>query len=354
VVGGKPYYAPGPKFASWSKLTSSEQTKLLLHTWISRAEWPDIAAVNFRYSYDYNYTLQPVLGREKLLIYLRRCQPNQWYSCESLLRIIWENEPLGMHAHSPYASKIQHQQLALQLKDYAKWRACDGEIYIGMLTHTLRELGLIDIGYASAKDIERQKDSSIVAFQLTELGDTVLNKQFDKPEIQQNEQHKTLIVQPNFELLLIQPDFPTLYQLLPFAQVEQIGLVSRLTLTKAALLHGIENGLTLDQIVDTLTQRSQKDLPQNVIYTLNDWSKSYQEVKISQVYLLEVSDEDAGTRLLNLSQLKKQNIRKLTATTFIISSEMNLQTLQRLLDKEGIHPHFGESLKPDYSDFVYD
>ena len=99
---------------------------------------------------------------------------------------------------------------------------------------------------------------------------------------------KLLIVQPNYEILLMQPDLPTLYSILPFTQVKQINLVSTLTLTQSALIRAIQNGLRTEEILTTLKNLSQKELPQNIIYTLQDWGKQYKQASISHVVLLEL------------------------------------------------------------------
>src|SRR5207248_2340743 len=151
---------------------------------------------------------------------------------------------------------------------------------------------------------------------------------------------RTLIVQPNFELLLLEPDFPTLYGVLPFTQVQQIGVASRLTLTRASVLRAVERGTKIDEILAMLEASSQKELPQNVIYTLKDWVKDYKEVAISQVYLLEVDSEEIANRISASPKLQKllpePTLRKIAPCTLVVDSAINLLELKRLLEKEGI------------------
>src|SRR5713101_7863189 len=90
---------------------------------------------------------------------------------------------------------------------------------------------------------------------------------------------------------------PTLYSLLPLAQVNQVDMVSRLTLTRASVLRGMEAGNDIEQILRILEERSQKEIPQNVAYTLRDWVKLHKDVRISQVLLLEVSSEAVADEL---------------------------------------------------------
>ena len=84
-------------------------------------------------------------------------------------------------------------------------------------------------------------------------------------------------MQPNFQVLLMEPYMPALYWLVRFGVLEQIGRVSRFTLTREALSRGLKQGTTIDEAIDFLEQHGQKALPQNVVYTLRDWARQYRE-----------------------------------------------------------------------------
>jgi len=177
---------------------------------------------------------------------------------------------------------------------------------------------------------------------LTDLGSAVLSEEA-KPAahplvspLSNGNGHRSLVLQPNFELLLLHPDMPTLYSLLPFAQVNQVNLVSRLTLTRTSVLRGLEAGVTLEKMLQVLGESSQKEVPQNVAYTLGDWGKLYKDVKISQVLLFEVSSEAIADEICASSKLKKYNLRKLGSTILAAGNDINLTDLRRALEKEGI------------------
>src|SRR5207244_12073883 len=112
--------------------------------------------------------------------------------------------------------------------------------------------------------------------------------------------------------------------------------VRRLTLTRASVLRGMEAGNDIEQILRILEERSQKEIPQNVAYTLRDWVKLYKDVRISQVLLLEVSSEAVADELCSSPKLQTFNLRKLTPRVLVVSNEVNLQELKRALEKEGI------------------
>ena len=114
----------------------------------------------------------------------------------------------------------------------ANWYKSDGEIIIGMLSSTLHELGMITLGYQRPQVPEDDEPVNPDAFMLTDLATAVLQTKGEPANTASPATNRSLIVQPSFELLLLQPDLPTVYSLLPFALVNQIGMVSRLTLTR--------------------------------------------------------------------------------------------------------------------------
>jgi hypothetical protein len=206
-----------------------------------------------------------------------------------------------------------------------------------MLSFTLHEMGIVALGYQQSQFAEKDKPINTDAFMLTDLASAILSTGVEPSNnntIPANA--RALIVQPNFELLLLQPDLPTVYSLLPFAQADQIGIVSRLTLKRSSVLRGLEAGRNIEQIMQILEEHSQKELPQNVVYTLRDWTKLYKEVTISQVLLLDVPGETLANEICSLPKLSAFGLRRIASSVIAVDSDVNLQELRRALDKEGI------------------
>jgi hypothetical protein len=335
----KPCFVPGPDLATWQQMPPVDQTCSILQQWLTQPLWRDIAGANYTGQYSYGLQIQP--GRMAIFELLKKCVPERWYSIESLLRCLWSKDPLVMRHESPYVYRAELMKIQTRQKEYKNWREADGEIYIGMLSHVLHELGLVSLGYSRSveKKSEREEPINPDAFQLSRLGAAVLSVQEDAvldDAVEQEHSQQPLIVQPSFEVLLMQQDFATLYQLLPFAQLDHVGMVSRLTLTRNSILRGLEHGYSVENMLQILAKYSQREIPQNVAYTLNDWAKAFQEAKISQVLLLEVSSEATATQLCGLRRLQEYNIRQVAPCLLLISSEINLQTLRNILEKEGV------------------
>jgi hypothetical protein len=86
---------------------------------------------------------------------------------------------------------------------------------------------------------------------LTELGVEAL-----KSDLSARNQpaKRSLVVQPNFQALLMEPYMPALYWLARFATLEQVGRVSRFTLTREALQRVCYNLRQIEASRDYLKQ----------------------------------------------------------------------------------------------------
>jgi len=328
----KPRYVQGPQFEQWSQMDVVDQTHDLLEYWLNGQHWLDIAGVNFNPGD--SYYLDIMAGRKAVIFCLSACTPGHWYSVDSLLRT--------MKAQDPYI--LRPRQAAMGVSGFrsarnmlTNWYKSDGEVIVGMLSSTLHELGIVALGYQQPQLATSDKPVNPYAFMITDLATACLKTEAEPLHSSAASTNgRTLIVQPNFELLLLQPDLPTVYSLLPFTQVNQIGVASRLTLTRNSVLRGLESGRNIEQIMQTLEEHSQKDLPQNVVYTLRDWTKQYKEVNISQVLLLDVPSESLANEICASPKLKALGLRRIAPCVIAVDSDVSLQELRRTLDKEGI------------------
>ena len=391
---GKEHYVPGPELAPWANMDAVEQTRYLLSCWLTSRNWVDVPGANYRANYMYYSDTLP--ARAPLLAYLKSSTPGIWYTVSSLLNTIRGTDPFILH---PYERGTVFRDKRRQQDMDEHWETRDAQQLIGMLSSSLYELGIVAIGYRKANAVGSARAVNPDAFMLTAMGNTILNelstkgtapvpddedvdledmeyledmegfnewqdlrgaiealtggmqgkaptkakaktKTKAKPEktepAPQPERPRALIVQPNFELLLMQPDLPTLYSLLPFAQVNALGNVSRLTLTRSSVLRGMNFDYTVERVLQVLERHSQKGIPQNVDYTLRDWAKAYRAVQVSQVLLIEVENETHANELLILPKLKTFKLRRIGPTILAASNDVNLSELRRTLEKEGI------------------
>ncbi|HEX6482190.1 MAG TPA: helicase-associated domain-containing protein [Ktedonobacteraceae bacterium] len=356
----KPHYEPGPQLAKWAQWDVIDQTHELIEYWLKAHNWADIAGVNFDPALS-SYYLDMRTARNAVLGYLSKCIPGRWYSFASFLRTIKAENPLLLRSNQALVGLAGYRNSKTILSN---WDRCDGEIIVGLITSTLFELGIVSLGYNSGQsqgiflqvDKQTNKPLDPDAFMLTDLAAAILPTPVDPPANQDTSlAGRTLIVQPNFELLLLQPDLPTLYSLLPVAQVNQVGKVSQLTLTRNSLLRGLETAKNVEQVLRILEEHSQKEIPQNVAYTLRDWGRLYKEASISQVLLLEVESESLADEIFAMPKLKSLGLRRPGPCAITAGSGVTFSELRRTLEKEGIVVHINGQIimRRDYNTVTY-
>ncbi len=332
----KERYEPGPALEHWSQMDVVEQTRRLLQFWISSGRWGDVVGANYREWYSGYVDHRAVRG--SLVSHVRNCNPGQWYTITSLLHLMRGRDPFALRPRQRSIASLGYRK-ASELREH--WDTCDREIVIGSLSSSLYELGIVALGYQDSRALEVDEFHNPDFFMLTDLGAMVLLPDVKPAPATEQDGNRTLVVQPSFELLLLQPDLPTLYRLLPFAQLNQVGVVSRLTLTRESILRGVAAGIGAERILQVLEERSQKGVPQNVAYTLNDWARLYKGTTISQVILLDVTSETVANEICNSPKLQVFGLRRLGPCAIAANYDINLQELRRALDKMGIVAHIG-------------
>jgi Helicase conserved C-terminal domain len=334
----KEHYEPGPVLKQWSQMDTVEQTRRLLQLWIGSGHWGDIVGASYREWYSGYVDHKAVRG--SLAAHVRKSTPKQWYTVASLLHLIRGRDPFALRPRQRTVASLGYRK-ASELREH--WDTCDREIVIGSLSSSLYELGIVALGYQEPKALEANEPINPDFFMLTDLGATVLSPAA-KPAsanttISVQDGNHPLVVQPSFELLLLQPDLAILYGLLPFAQIKQVGVVSRLLLTRESIIRGVASGMSVEQMLQLLETCSQKGVPQNVAYTLNDWAKLYKGMKVSSVILLEVTSEAVANEIC--TRLQAFGLRRIGPCAIAASNEINVQELRRALDKMGIVAHIG-------------
>ena len=327
VEEAKGQLAPGPKLDAWAQYDLAGQARKLFRRWLTDRWWVDQLGAGYRGWL--SHYIDVGAARQVVQKALRTCEPGVWYSLASLRDTIKGDDPFVLRPVQRFAGEAGFK-LADQLRE--RWDQTDGEVIAGIMRSSLAEMGLVALGYQRETAPGPNEVINPDTFMLTELGVAALGVGAAAPE--QNEtpgeipavnasslncavpgtladcSAQPLIVQPNFEALVMEPCMPLLYYLPRFAVPERIGRVSRFTLTREALLRGLAGGLALDDILASLERQSQKGLPQNIAYTLRDWARQYKEVRVKQVILLEVNDEALVTELAKSGKLTALGLRQ--------------------------------------------
>ncbi len=320
----------GSALEAWANQDSRMQTHRLIRRWPQSRTWQDLFGKDFTDWYA-SY-LNTSKAREMILKALQACQPGIWYDTHSLLRTLQDNDPFILRPSQRFNGQSGFK-IADEIR--AHWDHTDGEILIGMLSSTLFDLGLVALGYDAQMPPTRSQ-ANPTAIMLTELGAEVLRGDLGLAQVATA---RPLVIQPNFEILLLEPHMPALYRLLRFTQLVQLGRASRFRLTREHLLRALSKGMVLQDLINFLQDHSQREIAQNVLYTLADWSRQYKDVRIATVVLVEVESEEIATELCTSHKLRELGFRRVGPLTVSAPEGIASRTVRRTLERAGYAVH---------------
>jgi hypothetical protein len=230
-----------------------------------RASLPDqIKLLLSHFVEDRNLTGEPfhhTRMRRVLLRLLRRAEPLLWQDA-SVLPFLARNAYLSQldtrASEEFFAARFQGgaytpseslQQMCWNLLIWIKKR--------------LFPLGLVDIGLQGGR---------VSALRLSRLGAELLDAE---PAGKVGGTRCSLIVQPDFEILVFPGDdvHDVLHLFDRFATRIKSDHVFQFRIDRESINAGLEDGLSGAQIVQELTDRARVPLPQNVLYSLEDWAE---------------------------------------------------------------------------------
>ncbi len=115
---------------------------------------------------------------------------------------------------------------------------------------------------------------------LTDLGRWLAGGR--RPEQESLAELPTMIVQPNYEILLLRQGLAPrlLSDLSRFARWQSIGSACLMTLDADSVYHGLESGLECEDMLRVLQRHALREIPENVMTALRTWSKKRDRVLI--------------------------------------------------------------------------
>ncbi|MFH1739088.1 MAG: hypothetical protein ABIH23_08775 [bacterium] len=181
--------------------------------------------------------------------------------------------------------------------------------------------------YMGVLEVVREEDEEPLLVR-TKLGTSILNGE----EIEPCTGKRFFVVQPNFDLLC-DP-----YSLAgaggTVARFTQVGSVDRtflLRFTRDSVNRGLRNKHSLASCCSALQGAATQPVPENVLKTMQEWSKGYHRVHLRPALLIHVEDEEQAEALRGSSvfELVREEINP---TTFSASIE-DLRDLRKRLSK---------------------
>jgi hypothetical protein len=335
-----------------------QQVRMMILGWIE-SDYNDflhIPTLDFTSTSTYNTTIpdrhQSYKAREFLINLFQKAFSNgemkgDWYSLEQLKegirdtdeefllpRLVMYYGDYGAEYYNGYISNIKPKVASKQwnanlLKRPQDWMYVEGEWIVHILAEALTWLGVTEVGV----DV----NNCPVAFRFTPLGLSVFEgadsaeekamaKQLQDLAEKAPELAKPLIVQPNFDVMILAPlqNLPLLRQIDRFASQASMGDVAMYRISKESVLRGMRGGLDGETLINLLNEHSRVPLAQNVATSLRDWNAEYERVVMRRnVNLLEMPTAAELDKLLENPQVAKQLVKRLSPTMALLGDNFN-------------------------------
>lgn len=219
---------------------------------------------------------------------------------QALYERVGEHFSFGYIQHAPHYFRGNEDEIAERekqrkqkirenwLKQEYPWiiRACSTWLYY---------LGIVEL---------QLKENTPVGLRLTDLGRTLLHPglaPLSKPDTVETS-GPTWVIQPNFDMV-VYLDRATPEQMVfleRHAEREQVQQhMAQYRLTQSSVYKGLEDGTSIETLLETLKMGASKDLPQNVTIDLQEWAKLRERMTLRhQTHLLEFPDSAAREKAL--------------------------------------------------------
>ena len=196
-------------------------------------------------------------------------------------------------------------------------------------------LGLVDLGYRGAPDeADLLANKRIGGYRLTEYGEWLLAGG-KKPKVDQQEGAGGIVLQPNFEILAMQPiPVDALMTLDAFARMKDSQQhVTTYEITRDSVYRGQQGKWPVPKILEFFKAQSKMPVPDNVRRTLEEWDALHNRVTIRRnVSLVNVADSAMTIALAE--KLPKTR----AASDTVLLTDLAYQQLVNAVRKEGYLP----------------
>ncbi|HNE21741.1 MAG TPA: helicase, partial [Leptospiraceae bacterium] len=179
----------------------------------------------------------------------------------------------------------------------------------------LQLMGLINVDYPDRK------------IEVSELGNNI----FRGKSLVRDDQKGGIILNPDMSLIAIPEKLSIrgLYLLKCFLELKSFDNVYTFQLTRDSFLEGLLLKRNPQELIDFLRTTCRSDLPQNLLFSIEEWSRSVPLVTITDECVL-VQTQDASHMDLLLGQIsgRKFVTQKISPTSILIESDKIAETIQ--------------------------
>ncbi len=135
-------------------------------------------------------------------------------------------------------------------------------------------------------------------------------------------QGKTVYINPDFTIIIPMEeiDSRSLYHLLAFVQILKHDVIMHVQITKESIVKSRKRGMLLKRFTETLGAHAKNEIPQNMKFLVNEWSRQTIDINITDAILLKTTHPTFIDEL-EVGKLKHCLIDRISDTCAIIQKD---------------------------------
>jgi len=154
---------------------------------------------------------------------------------------------------------------------------------------------------------------------------------------------KNFIVQPNFEIITgPELSLKTRFMLELLSTRKSRDIALTYTITQEDIIKAREKGYEKKNITGFFKKYSKNLLPQNVLYSIENWADIFGSVYFENVTLMRFRDESTRERAIHIPSLNPLVKEKLSEDAVVVWTE-NTEMIVSILRKAGLYPDFPDN-----------
>lgn len=171
---------------------------------------------------------------------------------------------------------------------------------------------------------------------LTEQGKRLHAALYGKKYMKESDPVKCIYISPDFTLMIPDKDIDSssLYLVMAYTEIIKQDVVIEAAITKSSIINASKRGMNFERFISTLRRYAKNDIPQNLEFLLDDWTKQTISINISRPVLLYSSHPAYIDELLYSSTSKA--VRERISENHIIIDKNYIDDVIRFSKKHDV------------------
>jgi len=314
---------PTPRARAWLRLDDVRRHHAVVLAWRDDPHWDELERMPAIRQEDPGRGYNLVPARRALLEFLAR-YGGAWRALDGVIADLKRDRSDYLRLDGDYDSwHLRDTATGAYLSGFEAWDRVEGALASFLFTHSLRQLGVVEIG----EDAEGQP----TAMRLTTLGEALLTKRHTPDGTPQDGQAPPATIDDDMVIAI--PVAGTMYeryQLERFANWLGQDGVARYAITEDSIWRSYNTGVKTDQIDHFLRRTTGDRIPDVLARNLLAWGGRFGRATMRHAVLLQTVDEATMKQIRSRPELRRLLGELMGPTTCLVEVRHADAVLERL------------------------